>query len=110
MPVTSAIASSCLVIRDTLGDIDPAFESDANIVPMPPEKSAFSNRKKIVERDVEVYREKAQSICTNLRVRKANVVSYDAPFLTTIIEQQSFGIMFDHRQSNPYVCRTGLIL
>ena len=69
MPVITAIASSCLVSRDALVDINPMFESDANIVPMPPEQSAFSNCKKVVERDVEVYREKAQSIRMNLRVR-----------------------------------------
>jgi hypothetical protein len=76
-----------LVISDALGDVNPAFESYAYIVPMPPEQSAFSNCEKVVERDVEVYREKAQSICMNLRVRSAYVVSYNAPFLSTIIEQ-----------------------
>ena len=54
--------ASAIARFDTLGDIDPAFESDANIVPTPPEQSAFSNREKVVERDVEVYREKAQSV------------------------------------------------
>jgi hypothetical protein len=58
MPVTTAIASSCLVARDTLADINPTFESDTHIVPTPPEQSAFSNCEKVVERDVEVYRKK----------------------------------------------------
>ena len=107
MPVTTAIASSCLVSRDTLVDINPMFENDTNIVPMPPEQSAFSNCEKVIERDVEVYRKKPQSICMHLGVRSADVVSYDAPFSTTIEEQRSFCRMFDHRQSNPYVCRAG---
>jgi hypothetical protein len=51
--------SACLVKRDTLADIKPSFENDTNIVLMPPEESAFSNREKVIERDVEVYRKKA---------------------------------------------------
>ena len=54
--------ASAIARFDTLGDIDPAFESDANIVPMPPEQSAFSNGEKVIERDEEAYRKKAQSI------------------------------------------------
>jgi hypothetical protein len=57
--VITAIASSCLVNRDTLADINPSFENDTNIVPMPPDEVAFSNCEKAVERDVEVYRKKA---------------------------------------------------
>jgi hypothetical protein len=53
VPMIAAIASSCLVNRDTLGDINPTFESDTNIVAMPPEQSAFANCEKVVERDVE---------------------------------------------------------
>jgi hypothetical protein len=105
--VITAIASSCLVNRDTLADINPSFENDTNIVPMPPEKSAFSNCEKVVERDVEVYRKKAQSICMHLGVRSANVVSYNAQFSATIKEQQAICKMFDHRQSNPVRCRAG---
>ena len=93
--------ASALARFDTLGDIDPAFESDANIVPTPPEQSAFSNREKVVERDVEMYRKKAQSICMHLGVRSANVISYNAQFSPTIKEQQAIRRMFDHRQSNP---------
>ena len=59
VPVITAIAGSCLVSRDTLADINPTFENDTNIVPIPPEQSAFSNCEKVVERDVEVYRKKA---------------------------------------------------
>ena len=70
------------------------------IVPIPPEQSAFSNREKAVERDVEVYRKKAQSIYMYFRVRSADVVSYNANFPPTGKEQQAFGRMFDHRQSN----------
>ncbi len=100
VPVITAIASSCLVNRDTLADINPSFEFDTNIVPIPPEQSAFSNCEKVVERDVEVYRKKAQSICMHLGVRSANVVSYNAQFSTTIKEQQAICRMFYHRQSN----------
>ena len=110
MPVITAIASSCLVIRDTLGDINPAFESDANIVPMPPEQSAFSNCEKVVECDEEAYRKKAQSICMYSRVRLADIVSHNAQFSATIKEQQSLCRMFDHRQSNPYVAALALVL
>jgi hypothetical protein len=48
-----------LVSRDPLADIKPSFEKDPNIVPMPPEQSAFSNCEKAIECDVEVYRKKA---------------------------------------------------
>ena len=106
--LASAIAR--LVIRDTLVDINPTFESDANIVPTPPEQSAFSNCEKVVERDVEVYRKKAQSICMHYRVRSADVVSYNAQFSATIKEQQAICRMFDHRQSNPYVAALALVL
>jgi hypothetical protein len=51
-----------LVSRDTLADINPSFKDDTNIVPMPPEQSAFSNGEKVIERDEEAYRKKAQSI------------------------------------------------
>jgi hypothetical protein len=110
VPVITAIASSCLVDRDTLADINPSFENDTNIVPIPPEQSAFSNCEKVVERDVEVYRKKAKSICVHLGVRSANVVSYNAQFSTTIKEQQAICRMFDHRQSNPYVAALALVL
>ena len=52
-----------MVISDALGDVNPAFESYAYIVPMPPEQSAFSNCEKVVECDEEAYRKKTQSIC-----------------------------------------------
>ena len=78
MPVTTAIASPCLLSRDTLADINPTLESDTNIVPIPPDQSAFSNCEKVVERDVEVYRKKAQSIRMYVGVRSANVVSLNA--------------------------------
>ena len=96
MPVITAIASACLVNRDTLADIKPSFENDTNIVPTPPEQSAFSNCEKVVERGVEVYRKKAQSICMHYGVRSANVVSYNAQFPTAIKEQQAICGMFDH--------------
>ena len=59
MPLITTIASACLVNRDTLADIKPSFENDTKIVSMPPEEAAFSNREKVVERNVEVYRKKA---------------------------------------------------
>ena len=110
MPVITAIAGFCLVNRDTLGDINPSLENDANIVPKPPKKAAFCNCEKVVERDVEVYRKKAQSVCTHLGVRSAYVVSYNAQFSTTVKEQQAIRRMFDHRQSNPYVAALALVL
>ena len=64
-----------LVNRETLADINPAFESDADIVQMPPEQSAFCNGEKVIERDEEVYRNEAQSICMHSGVRSANVIS-----------------------------------
>jgi hypothetical protein len=42
VPVITAIASPCLVNSDTLADINPMFENDTNVVPIPPEQSAFS--------------------------------------------------------------------
>jgi hypothetical protein len=110
VPVITAIASPCLVNRDPLADINPSFENHTNIVAMPPEQSAFSNCEKVVERDVEAYRKKAQSICMHLGVRSADVVSCNAQFSATIKEQQSIGRMFDHRQSNPYVAALALAL
>jgi hypothetical protein len=52
-----------LIEHDTLANIKPSFKDDTNIVPTPPRESASSNCEKIVERDVEVYRKEAQSIC-----------------------------------------------
>ena len=60
--VITAIASFCLVNRDTLADIKPSFENDTNIVPGPPNKAAFCNCEKVVERDVEIYRKKSQFV------------------------------------------------
>jgi hypothetical protein len=62
VPVIAAIASACLVSRDTLADIKPSFKDDTNIVPTPPREPAFSDCEKVVERDVEVYRKETQSI------------------------------------------------
>jgi hypothetical protein len=98
VPLITAIGSAiaCLINRDTLANIEPSFENDTNIVPIPPEQSAFSNCEKVVERDVEVYRKKAQSICMHYGVRSANVVSYNAQFPATVKEQQAICGMFDH--------------
>jgi hypothetical protein len=62
VPLITAIAIACLINRDTLADIKPSFENDTNVVATPPPESALSNRVKIVERDVEIYRKQAQSI------------------------------------------------
>ena len=61
VPLITAIASAIayLINRDMLADIKPSFENDANIVATPPPESALSNRVKIVERDVEIYRNQA---------------------------------------------------
>ena len=92
-----------MFVRNALGDVDPAFESDADIVPTPPEQSTLSNREKVIERDEEVYRKKAQSICMYYGVRLADIVSHNAQFSATIKKQEPIYRMFDHRQSNPYV-------
>jgi len=52
----------CLIEGDALADIKPSFKDGTNIVPMPPRELASSNCEKVVERDVEVYRKKAESI------------------------------------------------
>jgi hypothetical protein len=85
-----------LVNRDTLADIKPSFKDDTNIVTMPPRESASSNCEKVVERDVEVYRKKAQLICMHYGVRSANVVSYNAQFAAAFKEQQAICGMVDH--------------
>jgi hypothetical protein len=54
--------SVCLIEGDALADVKPSFKDDTNIVPMPPRELASSNCEKVVERDVEVYRKKAESI------------------------------------------------
>lgn len=64
-----------LIERDALADIKPSFKDHANIVPIPPCESAFSNCAKVVERDVEAYRKEAQSI---LDAGLADIVSHNA--------------------------------
>ena len=110
MPVITAIASSCLVNRDTLADINPMLESDGNIVPMPPEQSAFSNCEKVVECDEEAYRKKAQSNCMYSRVRLADIVSHNAQFWAGFKKQHPICEMSDHLQSNSYVAALALVL
>jgi hypothetical protein len=48
--------------RNTLMSIDPCFECDTNVVPVPPIEAAFADCEKVVERDVEIYRKKPQSV------------------------------------------------
>jgi hypothetical protein len=79
-----------------VGDIKPSFKDDTDIVPTPPRESAFSNCEKVVERDVEVYRKKAESVCMHDCVRSANVVSDNAQFAAAFKEQQAICGMFDH--------------
>ena len=93
-----------------LADIKPSFKDDTNIVPTPPRESAFSDCEKVVERDVEVYRKEAQSICMHYGVRSANVVSHNAQFSAAFKEQQAICGMFDHVQSNRYVAALALVL
>ena len=95
---------------NALRDINPAFERNANIVPTPPEEPTLSNREKVIERDEEAYRKKAQSICVYYGVRLADIVSHNAQFSATIKEQQALSRMLDHRQSNPYVAALALVL
>ena len=77
---------------------------------MPPEQSAFFNCEKIVERDVEVYRKKAQSICMHYGARLADIVSHNAQFSATIKKQQADCEMSDHLRSNPYVAALAVVL
>jgi hypothetical protein len=42
--------------------IDPCFECDTNVVRVPPIEAAFADGEKVVERDVEIYRKKPQSV------------------------------------------------
>jgi hypothetical protein len=48
-----------LVAHNALADIKPSYENDTNIVPKPPREAAFSNSEKVVERNVEMYRNEA---------------------------------------------------
>ena len=113
VPLTGRLSPrlpSCLFIRDTLGDVDPALESDANIVPISPEQSTLSNREKVIERDEEAYGKEAQPIGMYYGVRLADIVSHNAQFSATIKEQQALCRMLDHRQSNPYVAALAVVL
>jgi hypothetical protein len=81
VPVVTAIASSCLVCRHTLADINPSFENDTKIVAMPPRQSTFSNCEEAVECDVEIDRQQAQSVCMHSGVRLAHVASDNTGWL-----------------------------
>ena len=70
----TSLTGACLITRDTLADIKPSFELDTNIVPPPPHEPTFANCLKSVERDVEFYRKKPQSICMHSGVCAANLV------------------------------------
>jgi hypothetical protein len=86
-----------LIECDTLADVKPSFKNDTDIVPIPPRQSAFSNREKVIKRDVERYRNETQSIRMHQGVHSANVVSHNAQFSAAIKEQQAIHGMFDHR-------------
>jgi hypothetical protein len=107
VPVVTAIASSCLVCRHTLADINPSFENDTKIVAMPPRQSTFSNCEEAVECDVEIDRQQAQSVCMHSGVGLAHVASHNAQFSAAFEEQKTIYRMFDHRQSDPVRCRAG---
>ena len=62
MSVITAIARFCSADRETPADIKPSFENDTNIVPVPPNKAAFSNCDRVVKRDVEIYWKKSQFV------------------------------------------------
>ena len=61
----------------------------------PTEKSAFCNCEKAIEREVEIYRKKAQSVGVHHGVRPANVVSLNAQFAANVKEQQASDGMLD---------------
>jgi hypothetical protein len=100
----------CASSSYTLADVKPSFDNDSNIVTTPPSEAALSNSKKVIERDVEVYRKKAQSIGMHYGASSAYVVSHNGHFSSAIKEQQAIHGMFDHRQSNPYVAALALVL
>ncbi len=85
------------------------LKNNTDIVAIPPQQSAFCNCEKVVDRDVEAYREKAQSICMHLGIRLGDVVSHNAQFSATFKEQQTICGMLDHRQSNPCVAALALV-
>ena len=84
------------VERHPLADINPSFKDDAHIIPTPPEEPALCNGEKAIEREVEIYRKKAQSVGVHHGVRPANVVSLNAQFAANVKEQQASYGMLDH--------------
>jgi len=42
-------------------EVYPSFESDAEIISIPPDESAYADCSIVVERDVEIHREKSKS-------------------------------------------------
>jgi hypothetical protein len=90
-PMPSRLASG-----NALRDINPAFEGNANIVPISPEQSTLSNRKKVIERDEKTYRNEAQPICMHNGPGVANVVSPNSQFGAGFKKQQAIFEMSDH--------------
>jgi hypothetical protein len=87
---------SRLASGNALRDINPAFEGNANIVPISPEQSTLSNRKKVIERDEKTYRNEAQPICMHNGPGVANVVSPNSQFGAGFKKQQAIFEMSDH--------------
>jgi len=90
-PMPSRLASG-----NALRDINPVFEGNANIVPISPEQSTLSNRKKVIERDEKTYRNEAQPICMHNGPGVANVVSPNSQFGAGFKKQQAIFEMSDH--------------
>jgi hypothetical protein len=93
-------------------DIDPFFENDTDVVSIPPGEPAFADRSKAVERDVEIYRKRPESIRINSGAGSGDVVSDTCVQLSAPAEeQQAVHRLSDHLQSNlQYVAALALAL
>jgi hypothetical protein len=90
--------------------IHPTFENDTYVVLPSPSEVAFANCEKVVERDVEIYRKKSQSIRMQSSASRTDIVA-DADAHFSPKEQQSFDLLSAHLQSNPrYVAALALVL
>jgi hypothetical protein len=79
--------------------IDPFFEDDAELVPIPPCEPTFANCLKIVERDVEIYRQNPEPVRIYPGAMLGDVVSdASVQFPGPAEEQPAVHRLFDHLQ------------
>jgi hypothetical protein len=71
--------------------INPTFENDTYVVLPSPSEVAFANCEKVVERDVEIYRKKSQSIRMQPSASRTDIVA-DAGAHFSPKEQQSIDL------------------